>query len=273
MESQLQAFKFEGSNVRTVTINDEAYFVAADVTSILGLTNTTVALSRLDDDERSKFNLGRQGEANVVNEYGLYELIIASRKPEAHKFKRWITHDVLPTIRKHGAYMTPAKIEEVLTDPDTIIKLATQLKQEREGRLLAEHRNIMNRPKVLFADAVSVSDTPILIGELAKILKQNGVETLKVDGKTLAMGPNNLFKWMRANGYLINRKGTDYNTPTQKAMKLKLFRIKESTHVSGDGVVKITKTSKVTGKGQQYFVNKFLGTVTKGLEVSGNESK
>lgn len=273
MENQLQLFNFKENQVRTVTINDEPYFVAADVTSILGLTNTTVALSRLDDDERSKFNLGRQGEANVVNEYGLYELIIASRKPEAHEFKRWITHEVLPTIRKHGAYMTPAKIEEVLTDPDTIIKLATQLKQEREGRLLAEHQNIINRPKVLFADAVSVSDTPILIGELAKILKQNGVETLEVDGKTLAMGPNNLFKWMRANGYLINRKGTDYNTPTQKAMKLKLFRIKESTHVSGDGVVKITKTSKVTGKGQQYFVNKFLGTVTKGLEVSGNESE
>ena len=267
MENKVQLFNFKGNQVRTVTIDGETCFVATDVTSILGLTNTTVALSRLDNDERSKFNLGRQGEANVVNEYGLYELIIASRKPEAHEFKRWIAHDVLPTIRKHGAYMTPAKIEEVLTDPDTIIKLATQLKQEREGRLLAEHQNIINRPKVLFADAVSVSDTPILIGELAKILKQNGVETLEVDGKTLAMGPNNLFKWMRANGYLINRKGTDYNSPTARAMNMGLFRIKESTHVSGDGVVKITKTPKVTGKGQQYFVNKFLG------EVSGNESK
>lgn len=258
MENQLQLFNFKGNKVRAVTIDGETCFVAADVTSILGLTNTTVALSRLDDDERSKFNLGRQGEVNVVNEYGLYELIIASRKPEANEFKRWITHDVIPTIRKHGAYMTSAKIEEVLTDPDTIIKLATQLKQEREGRLLAERQNAVNRPKVLFADAVSVSDTPILIGELAKILKQNGVETLEVDGKTLAMGPNNLFKWMRANNYLISRKGTDYNSPTARAMNMGLFRIKESTHVSGDGMVKITKTPKVTGKGQQYFVNKFL---------------
>lgn len=206
-------------------------------------------------------------KGDFITEPQFYKLAIKANNQVADKFQNWVTSEVLPSIRKHGAYMTPAKIEEVLTDPDTIIKLATELKKEREGRLLAEHQNIINRPKVLFADAVSVSDTPILIGELAKILKQNGVETLEVDGKTLAMGPNNLFKWMRANRYLINRKGTDYNTPTQKAMKLKLFRIKESTHVSGDGVVKITKTSKVTGKGQQYFVNKFLG------EVSGNEGK
>ena len=222
---------------------------------------------------RKYLNSPQVEKGDFITEPQFYKLAIKANNQVAEKFQNWATSEVLPSIRKHGAYMTPAKIEEVLTDPDTIIKLATQLKQEREGRLLAEHQNIINRPKVLFADAVSVSDTPILIGELAKILKQNGVETLEVDGKTLAMGPNNLFKWMRANGYLINRKGTDYNTPTQKAMKLKLFRIKESTHVSGDGVVKITKTSKVTGKGQQYFVNKFLGTVTKGLEVSCNESK
>ena len=171
------------------------------------------------------------------------------------------------------------ELERKWNDPQEVVKRGYAILQNENTQLKFENNRLVmenvaqseliehNQPKVVFADAVSVSDTPILIGELAKILKQNGVETLEVDGKTLAMGPNNLFKWMRANGYLINRKGTDYNTPTQKAMKLKLFRIKESTHVSGDGVVKITKTSKVTGKGQQYFVNKFLG------EVSGNESE
>lgn len=277
--NEITSYVFDGSNVRTLVIDGQPYFVGKDVAEILGYANTRDALSKhVDSEDKNTVAIHdgiKRGNPNqtVINESGLYSLILSSKLPSAKKFKRWVTSEVLPAIRKHGAYMTNEKIEEVLTDPDTIIKLATQLKQEREGRLLAEHQNIINRPKVLFADAVSVSDTPILIGELAKILKQNGVETLEVDGKTLAMGPNNLFKWMRANGYLINRKGTDYNTPTQKAMKLKLFRIKESTHVSGDGVVKITKTSKVTGKGQQYFVNKFLGTVTKGLEVSGNESE
>lgn len=127
----------------------------------------------------------------------------------------------------------------------------------KQNNLLAADNEKM-KPKAIFADAVSVSETPILIGELAKILKQNGISTLVIDGKTYAMGPNNLFKWLRANGYLIGRKGTDYNTPTQRAMKMGLFKIKEGTHVSGDGSVKITKTTKVTGKGQIYFVNKFI---------------
>lgn len=171
---QPQLFSFKGQRVRTVTINGEPCFVAADVTSILGLTNTTVALSRLDDDERSKFNLGRQGEANVVNEYGLYELIIASRKPEAHEFKRWITHDVLPTIRKHGAYMTPAKIEEVLTDPDTIIQLATQLKQEREGRLIAEQKVNELTPKATYYDKVLSDKSLVTITQIAKDYGMSG---------------------------------------------------------------------------------------------------
>lgn len=279
MENQLQLFNFNGSEVRTLAIDDEPYFVGNDVANILGYQRVGDALKQhVDSDERKTLTYKAFGDLaqslwkdndfsnkTVITESGVYSLIFGSELPNAKQFKHWVTHEVLPSIRKHGAYMTNEKIEEALLNPDTLIKLATELKKEREGRLLAEHRNIMNRPKVIFADAVSVSDTPILIGELAKILKQNGVETLEADGKTLAMGPNNLFKWMRANGYLINRKGTDYNTPTQKAMKLKLFRIKESTHVSGDGVVKITKTSKVTGKGQQYFVNKFLGDGNKGV--------
>ena len=162
------------------------------------------------------------------------------------------------------------ELERKWNDPQEVVKRGYAILQNENTQLKLENNRLVmknvaqseliehNQPKVVFADAVSVSDTPILIGELAKILKQNGVETLEVDGKTLAMGPNNLFKWMRANNYLISRKGTDYNSPTARSMNMGLFRIKESTHVSGDGVVKITKTPKVTGKGQQYFINKFL---------------
>lgn len=162
------------------------------------------------------------------------------------------------------------EIERRWNDPQEVIKRGYAYLQNQNLKLTIENKNLSEqnnllaadnqkmKPKAIFADAVSVSETPILIGELAKILKQNGISTLVIDGKTYAMGPNNLFKWLRANGYLISRKGTDYNTPTQRAMKMELFKIKEGTHVSGDGSVKITKTTKVTGKGQIYFVNKFI---------------
>ena len=249
--NQPQLFNFKGQQVRTVTINNEPYFVATDVTKILGLTNTTVALSRLDEDERSKFNLGRQGKANVVNEYGLYELIIASRKSEAHEFKRWITHEVLPSIRKHGAYMTPQTIEKALLSPDTIINLATQLKEEQEQRKHLQEENEQMKPKALFADAVSTSNSSILIGQLAKILKQNGVE----------IGQNRLFAWMREHGYL-GKRGSNRNVPTQRAVAQDLFKTKETAVTHADGHTTIQITTKVTGKGQQYFINKFLGEVT-----------
>lgn len=249
---QPQLFNFHNQQVRTLTIGNEPYFVATDVTKILGLTNTTVALSRLDDDERSKFNLGRQGETNVVNEYGLYELIIASRKPQAREFKRWITHEVLPAIRKHGAYMTPEKIKETLLNPDTIIKLATQLKQEQEQRKQLQTENDRMKPKALFADAVSTSNTSILIGQLAKMLKQNGIDT----------GQNRLFAWMRGNGYL-GKRGDNYNKPTQKSMELGLMEVKERTVNNPDGSIRVTITTKITGKGQQYFINKIMKEANK----------
>lgn len=162
------------------------------------------------------------------------------------------------------------EVERRWNDPQEVIKRGYAYLQNQNLKLTIENKDLHKqnnllaadnekmKPKAIFADAVSVSETPILIGELAKILKQNGISTLVIDGKTYAMGPNNLFKWLRANGYLISRKGTDYNTPTQRSMKMGLFKIKEGTHVSGDGSVKITKTTKVTGKGQIYFVNKFI---------------
>ena len=166
--SDLQLFNFSGSDVRTLLIDEKPWFVASDVIKILGLSNTTVALSRLDDDERSKFNLGRQGETNVVNEFGLYELILASRKPSAKKFKRWVTHEVLPAIRKHGAYMTDEKIEEVLYNPDTLIKLATQLKDEREGRLIAEQQVAELKPKASYYDTILNNKDLVPVSYIAK---------------------------------------------------------------------------------------------------------
>lgn len=237
----------EFGKVRTIMTDGEPLFIAADVCKALDIKNFTQAVSRLDTDERAMLNIGRQGRTNVVNEYGLYNLVLASRKPEAKAFKRWITHEVIPAIRKHGGYLTPDKTEELLNDPDLIIQLATNLKEERAARSQAEQQLAVAKPKVLFADAVAASDSTILIGDLAKIIKQNGH----------AVGQQRMFKWLREHGYLIKRMGADYNSPTQKAMELGLFKIKETAIAHSDGHVTVSKTVKVTGKGQQYFIAKF----------------
>ena len=247
--NNLQVFSYEGNDVRMVQRNGETWWVLKDVCDVLGLSNPSIVADRLDDDERAKFDLGRQGETNIINESGLYNVIIRSDKPESKKFKRWVTHEVLPSIRKHGAYLTPAKLEELMNDPDAWIKVLTALKDERAAKERLQLEATKNEPKVIFADAVSVSEGTILIGELAKILKGNGVE----------IGQNRLFERLRQDGYLIKRKGTDYNAPTQRAMELGLFRVKETAITHSDGHVTISKTTKVTGKGQQYFINLFLG--------------
>lgn len=248
---ELQIFENkEFGKVRAVVKDGEPWFIASDVCESLGLSNPTVSVNRLDADERSKFNLGRQGEVNTVNEYGLYNLVLGSRKPEAKAFKRWITHEVIPMIRKHGGYLTPDKVEEILTNPDAIIRLATQLKEERAKRAEAEKVIEEQRPKALFADAVSASKTSILIGALAKLIRQNGVD----------VGQKRLFEWLRKKGYLI-KSGNDKNMPTQRSMERGLFEVKEGSYVDGDGVNRITRTTKVTGKGQLYFVNKFLSSM------------
>lgn len=248
MTNELQVFNFNGNNIRVIEKDGQPWWIAKDVCEILELSNPTVAIAELEEDERAKYSLGRQGEANIINEPGLYSLVLRSRKPEAKAFKRWITHEVLPAIRKHGGYLTPQKVEEVLLNPDTIIRLATDLKAERERRLALEAENVKNAPKVLFADSVATSHTDILIGDLAKLLRQNGIE----------IGQKRLFEWLRENGYLIKQRGLSWNMPTQKAMELRLFRVKETTINKPDGSVQISKTTKVTGKGQIYFVEKFL---------------
>lgn len=188
----------EFGKVRTITQNGEPLFIAKDVCDILGLSNSRKALTRLDEDEKGvtlSDTLGGKQNLSVVNEYGLYNLVLASRKPEAKAFKRWITHEVIPAIRKHGGYLTPDKTEELLNDPDLIIQLATNLKEERAARSQAEQQLAVAKPKVLFADAVAASDSTILIGDLAKIIKQNGH----------AVGQQRMFKWLREHGYLIKR--------------------------------------------------------------------
>ena len=249
--NELQIFNYNGNEVRTIQKDGEPWWVLKDVCNVLDLSDTNKTAERLDVDEltRIKFVTGGQNrEMLCINESGLYNVILRSDKPEAKPFRKWVTSEVLPSIRKHGAYMTPQKIEEVLLNPDTVIQLATNLKAEREKRMELERQAEKDKPLVTFANSVSVAKTSILIGELAKLLKQNGIE----------MGQNRLFTWMRKNGYLISRKGTDYNMPTQRSMEMKLFEIKETTISHGDGHTSISKTPKVTGKGQIYFINLFL---------------
>ena len=252
MVNELQVFSYEGNEVRTVQQGSETWWVLRDVCDILEIGNSGNVAARLDEDEKginTVDTLGGKQELTIISESGLYSTILLSRKPEAKKFKRWITHEVLPAIHKHGAYVTSAKLEEMISDPTAWIKLLSALKDERDAKERLQLEAAQNEPKVVFANAVSVSSGTILIGELAKILKGNGIE----------IGQNRLFEKLRQEGYLIKRQGTDYNAPTQRAMELGLFRVKETAITHSDGHVTISKTTKVTGKGQQYFINLFLG--------------
>lgn len=252
--NELQIFRNEEfGQVRVITKENEPWFVGKDVAEVLGYSNPRKAIiDHVDEDDKGVTKcdtLGGSQNLTTINESGLYSLILSSKLSSAKKFKRWVTSEVIPTIRKHGAYMTDNTLEKALTSPDFLIKLATNLKEEQEKRKLLEEEKKTNAPKVIFADAVSTSHTSILVGELAKLLKQNGVDT----------GQNKLFQWLRDSGYLIRRKGTDYNMPTQRAMELELFEIKETSITHSDGHISVSKTPKVTGKGQIYFINKFKG--------------
>lgn len=252
--TDLQIFNSpEFGAIRTIEKDGEPWFVGKDVATILGYAKPLNALAtHIDEDDSLKQgltdNMGRMQETILINESGLYSLVLSSKLPTAKKFKRWVTNEVIPSIRKHGAYMTPETLEKVLLSPDTLMQLAQNLKDEQEKRRVLETKIEQDKPKVLFSDAVASAKTSILIGELAKLLKQNGVD----------IGQNRLFEWMRQNGYLIRRQGSDYNMPTQRSMEQGLFEIKETTVVHADGHTHINKTPKVTGKGQAYFVTLFL---------------
>lgn len=247
--NELKIFKnSEFGEIRTVEIDGEPWFVGKDVAEILGYANPSKALSDHVDEEdklnnESLSSLGQRG-GWLINESGLYSLILSSKLPNAKAFKRWVTSEVLPSIRKHGLY---AK-EELLDNPDIAIAAFKALKEEREARKALEAENERMQPLALFAKSVSASDTSILIGDLAKLLKQNGYDT----------GQKRLFEELRQRGFLM-KAGSSKNLPTQKAMELGLFEVKESTMNNPDGSVRVTKTTKVTGKGQVYFVNLFLG--------------
>lgn len=246
----------EFGKIQVIERNGEPWFIGKEVAEILGYKDTADALKKhVDEEDKQFFKVGETPTlkiksnygAYIINESGLYSLVLSSKLKKAKEFKRWVTSEVIPAVRKHGGYLTNEKIEEVLNDPDTIIKLATSLKEERARRAETERQLEAAKPKVIFADAVSASDNTVLIGELAKIIKQNGKE----------MGQKRLFDWLRDNGYLIKQKCADYNMPTQKAMEMGLFRIKKTAITHSDGHVTVSRTVKVTGKGQQYFINKF----------------
>ena len=248
--NELKNFTFEDQQIRVLTIEGEPWFVGKDVAEVLGYSNSRKAIAdHVDSEDKGVtkcYTLGGTQQTTIINESGLYSLILSSKLPKAKEFKHWVTSEVLPTIRKHGAYMTDAKAAAIVTDKGSLADLLQQAAEQLKRKDIQIEQM---KPKALFADAVSTSDTPILVGELAKILHQNGV----------SMGQNRMFRWLRDNGYLISKKGTSYNMPTQRAMELGLFKIKENAITHSDGHVTITKTPKVTGKGQVYFVNKFVG--------------
>ena len=249
--SNIQVFNYNSVEVRTIQNDGEPWFVLRDVCNVLGLGTPARVAERLDPDEVSQTHItdsmGRQQETTIINESGLYNVILRSDKPEAKPFRKWVTSEVLPTIRRHGLYATPDTVEKMLADPDTTIKLLETIKQERAARMALEAKAEADKPKVLFADAVSASHTSILVGDLAKLLRQNGVE----------IGQNRLFSFLREKGYLCSQ-GERYNLPTQRSMDRGWFQVKETTINQPNGSVRITRTVKVTGKGQQYFINLFL---------------
>lgn len=244
-----EIFDFHGQEVRAVTIDNEPYFVGKDIADILGYQRADNAIrNHVDEEDKLTHRFSASGQnrnMTIINESGLYSLILSSKLPQAKEFKRWVTSEVLPTIRKNGMYAT----DELLDNPDFAIATLQKLKEEREAKKQLEAQIEADRPKVIFSDAVSASHTSILVGEFAKIMRQNGAD----------MGQNRMFAWLRENGYLISRKGSDRNMPTQKSMELGLFEIKETTINHSDGHISISKTPKITGKGQLYFTEKILG--------------
>ena len=231
--------------IRTTVINDEPYFMLKDVCEILDIKNQRDAKNRLSQKGVGTTDILTSGglqKATFINESNLYKLAFTSRKKEAEAFTDWVTSEVLPSIRKYGSF----NLAIPRTLPDALTAYANEIEAHQKTQALLEAQ----RPKVLFADSVAASHTSILIGELAKLLHQNGVKD---------MGQKRLFAWMREHGYLISRKANDYNMPTQRAMELGLFQIKETTVTHSDGHISVSKTPKVTGKGQQYFIEKFLG--------------
>ena len=254
MMNQLMIFQNKDfGEIRTIEIDNKPFVCLADVCKILDITNPSQLKTRLNQDgvimNEVTDNYGRKQTATFVSESNLYKVIFQSRKPEAEKFTEWVTNEVLPAIRKTGMYAT----DDLLDNPDLAIRALEQLKAEREKRKILESHIEEQKPKVLFADSVESSKSSILIGDLAKIINQAGVD----------IGQKRLFRWLRDNGYLM-KSGASFNMPTQKAIHLKLFEIQERSIISPHGNPKLIRTTKVTGKGQIYFINKLANSDNRG---------
>lgn len=242
--SGIECFEKDG----TAYLKLEAVARGLGFTRIADSGNEVVRWERVDKYLNELGFMPTSGHDSFIPENIFYRLAMKAKNEAAERFQAKIADEVIPSIRKHGAYMTPETLEAAILNPDTMIKLCTALKDEQEKRKALEQQIESQKPAVLFTGAVETSKTSILIGELAKIIKQNGIK----------IGPIRLFDWMRQNGYLIRRNGSDYNMPTQRAMEMGLFEIKETSIVHADGHTSISKTPKVTGKGQVYFVDLFL---------------
>lgn len=266
MISEIQSYNFNGASLRTLT--DEAgepWFVAKDVCDILGMSNPSMAVTALDKDEVAQIDpkdyLGSENRSNqavnIVSEPGLYKLIMRSRKPEAHEFQRWVTHEVLPQIRRTGGYIPTTDADDDMTILAKAVMIGQRTMEQQQRKIAEQQTRIVElEPKARFADAVAASDDTCLIGELAKMLLQNGIP----------VGQNRLFRLLRAEGYL-GKSGSNRNMPTQRAMELGLFRIKETTVTHADGHTTVSRTPKVTGKGQRYFIDRYWGRAQPSLEA------
>lgn len=273
MSNELQVFNYQDNEVRTVLIDGEPWFVLKDVCSVLSLGSPHKVADRLDGDERNQIpltdGLGRQQETTIINESGLYNVILRSDKPEAKPFRKWVTGEVLPSIRKHGAYLTTETAERLLRDPRAIVTLvnALQDEQEKTGQLQKRVDSLAEENKGLFRlsqhnmqaakviDAIASTPTMVTIGEMAKLLRQGGVK----------IGQNRLLGWMRANNWLICRQGPDYNMPTQYAIERRYLKLCETHWPAEDGGQVFCKRPMVTWEGQRILMECFLSDFSKQL--------
>lgn len=262
MNNEIQQFDFRGASLRTLTDKaGEPWFVLKDCMSILDLGNPTETVKMFDEDEFSTAevidSIGRRQQAYIISEPGLYRLVMRSRKPEAKEFQRWVTHEVLPAIRKTGGYIPTTDADDDMTILAKAVMIGQRTMEAQKQKITEQQTRIVGlEPKARFADAVAASDGTCLVGELAKMLRQNGMD----------IGQNRLFRLLQADGYL-GKSGSNRNVPTQRAMDLGLFRIKETTVTHADGHTTVSRTPKVTGKGQRYFIDRYWGRAQPSLEA------
>lgn len=262
MNNEIQRFDFRGASLRTLTDEEgEPWFVLKDCMSILDLGNPTETVKMFDDDEFSTTevidSIGRRQQAYIISEPGLYRLVMRSRKPEAKEFQRWVTHEVLPQIRKTGGYIPTTDADDDMTILAKAVMIGQRTMEAQKRKIAEQQTRIVElEPKARFADAVAASDGTCLVGELAKMLRQNGMD----------IGQNRLFRLLQADGYL-GKSGSNRNVPTQRAMDLGLFRIKETTVTHADGHTTVSRTPKVTGKGQRYFIDRYWSRAQPTLEA------